>query len=164
MLRRPRRSVSEPTDTLSTESRLTAERRGTGSSSTSSTTSLGSPRMFVVHGAIKARPRRGIAASRDKTMTGRREISGSSHHQTSPLDGRSFTTTPRPRGRKPGHPTHRLHRAVVGHRPHRQRRLHVHDAAPAKRREPRRATPRHSTQIEALWHPPGGLNPPLCSP
>ena len=91
-LRRPSRSVSAPTETLSMESRLTADRRGIGSSPVSSTTSLGSPRIFVVQGAINARRSRGIAASRERTTTGRREISGSWHHQTSPLDGRSFTT------------------------------------------------------------------------
>jgi len=47
--RRPRRWTRTATETLSTESRFTAERRGTGSSSTSRTTSLTSP-LIVVQG------------------------------------------------------------------------------------------------------------------
>jgi hypothetical protein len=73
-LSRPMRSTSTPTETLSTESRLTALRRGIGSSPGSRTTSLARPRIVVVHGATSARPSRGIAASRDSTMTGRRAI------------------------------------------------------------------------------------------
>lgn len=84
---RPRRSASTATDTLSTESRLTAQSRGIGSSVGSRTTSLARPRMVVVQGATKARRSRGIAASRDRTTTGRRPASGSSHHHTSPRAG-----------------------------------------------------------------------------
>jgi hypothetical protein len=51
-LRLPIRSMSTPTETLSTESRFTAVRLPTGSSPGSSTTSLASPRIVVVHGAI----------------------------------------------------------------------------------------------------------------
>ena len=87
-LRRPIRSVSAPTETLSMESRLTAVRRRTGSSPGSRMTSLARPRIVVVHGAITARRSRGIAASRDRTTTGRRPISGGSHHQSSPRKGR----------------------------------------------------------------------------
>ncbi len=86
-LRRPIRSTRTPIETLSTESRLAAERLGTGSSAGSRTTSLWRPRIVVVHGAINARPSRGIAASRDSTTTGRRPTSGSSHHQISPRRG-----------------------------------------------------------------------------
>lgn len=53
--RRPTRLTRIAIDTLSTESRFTAERRGTGSSPGSSTTSLTSPRIVVVHGATRAR-------------------------------------------------------------------------------------------------------------
>ncbi len=48
-------------ETLSTESRFTALRRPIGSCSGSRTTSLGKPRMVVVHGAMSARRNRGIA-------------------------------------------------------------------------------------------------------
>ena len=57
----PRRSVSVPTETLSTESRFTADRRGIGSSPGSSCTSLASPRIVVAHGAIRARRSLGMA-------------------------------------------------------------------------------------------------------
>lgn len=71
---RPSRSTSIAVDTLSTESRFTAERSGTGSSPGSRQTSLGIPLMVAVQGAINARRRRGIAASRERTTTGRRPI------------------------------------------------------------------------------------------
>jgi len=54
---------------------LEAERVGTGSSPGSRTTSLARPRIVVVQGATNARRSRGIAASRDRTTTGRRPIS-----------------------------------------------------------------------------------------
>jgi hypothetical protein len=72
---RPSLLAKTATDTLSTESRFTAERRGIGSESGSRTISLESPRMVVVHGATNARRSLGIAASRDNTTTGRRPIS-----------------------------------------------------------------------------------------
>ncbi len=54
--KRPNRVTRIAIETLSTESRFTAERRGTGSSSSgSSTTSLMSPRIVVVQGATSAR-------------------------------------------------------------------------------------------------------------
>ncbi len=84
---RPNRLTRMATETLSTESRFTAERRGRGSSGGSSTTSLSSPRIVVVHGATSARRCRGITASRDRTTTGRRPISTISHHHTSPRGG-----------------------------------------------------------------------------
>ena len=86
-LSRPSRSTSIAIDTLSTESRLIALRRLIGSSAGSRTTSLGRPRMVVVHGATSARRSRGIAESLESTTTGRRPISGSSHHQSSPRRG-----------------------------------------------------------------------------
>ena len=54
----------------------------------------GEPRMVVVQGATRARRSRGIAASRDSTTTGRRPISGGSHHHTSPRRGRSVIARP----------------------------------------------------------------------
>lgn len=68
---RPRRLTRTATETLSRESRLTAQRWGTGSLSGSRTTSLASPRIVVVHGATSVRRSRGIAALRDMTTTGR---------------------------------------------------------------------------------------------
>ncbi len=52
---RPKRSTRIAIETLSIESRLTAERSGTGSSPGSRSTSLGRFRMLVVHGAMSAR-------------------------------------------------------------------------------------------------------------
>lgn len=80
------------TETDSTESRFTALRCPIGSSPGSSKTSLGRPRTVVVHGAISPRRSSGIAASRDNTTTGRRPMSGGSHHQSSPRLGRSGST------------------------------------------------------------------------
>ena len=121
-VRVPRRSTSTPTETLSTESRLTADRRGTGSSPGSRTTSLGMPRMVVVHGATSARPSRGIATSRDSTTTGRGPISGSSHHQSSPRRGRSVTTRRRPNETTRGRPTRRPRSEDARRRPSTTRR------------------------------------------
>ena len=90
-LSEPIRSTSTATDTDSTESRFTTLRWLIGSLSGSRTTSLGRPRMVVVQGAINARRNLGIAASRDNTTTGRRPISGGSHHQSSPRFGSVFT-------------------------------------------------------------------------
>ncbi len=84
---RPNRLTRMATETLSTESRFTAERRGTGSLAGSSTISLSRPRIVVVHGATSARRCRGITASREGTTTGRRPISTISHHHTSPGGG-----------------------------------------------------------------------------
>ncbi len=102
----PIRSTSTAVDTDSIESRLTAQRRPIGSSSGSSTTSLGRPLIVVVHGATSARRSRGMAASRDRTRTGRRPISGGSHHHSSPWTGTTLTW-PKPRvGTKRDRPSH----------------------------------------------------------
>jgi hypothetical protein len=67
----PGRSTSVPTDTLSTESRSTTEASGIGSSGGSIATSVGSPRMVVVHGptgaAADARSRHRERARRPAT-------------------------------------------------------------------------------------------------
>jgi len=91
----PIRSTSTAVATDSIESRLTAQRRPIGSSPGLSTTSLGRPLTVVVHGATSARRSRGMAASRDRTTTGRRPIPGGSHHHTSPRNG-SALTWPKP--------------------------------------------------------------------
>ena len=122
----PIRSTSTAVNTDSIESRLTAQRRSIGSSPGSRTTSLGRSRIVVVHGATSARWSRGMAASRDRTTTGRRPISGGSHHQSSPRAGKALTW-PRPRFEtKRGRPTHLRGRwgelRTQLHRPHRFRR------------------------------------------
>ena len=122
-LSRPRRSTSTATETLSTESRLTPDCRGTGSSPGCSSTSLANPRIVVVHGATRARRNLGIAASRERTTTGRLPTSGSSHHHTSPRAGRGLTMSRQPRGMTPDRPTHRPHRAG-GHRRQRKSARH----------------------------------------
>ncbi len=113
---RPSRLTSTATETLSTESRLTTERRGTGSSPGLRSTSLESPRMVVVHGATSARRCRGITASRDRTTTGRRPISAISHHHTSPRAGSALTRRPRPVATTPGRPTRPARRPGVRRR------------------------------------------------
>ncbi|MFT6293284.1 MAG: hypothetical protein ACJAR2_003906 [Ilumatobacter sp.] len=87
----PIRSTSTAVDTDSVESRFTAQRRPIGSSPGLRTTSLGKPRIVVVHGAMSARRSRGMAASRDRTTTGRRPTSGGSHHHSSPRAGKALT-------------------------------------------------------------------------
>jgi hypothetical protein len=91
-LRRPILSTKIDIETLSTESRLTAQRRSIGSSPGSRTTSLGRLRIVVVHGAINVRRNLGMAASREITTTGLLCISGNSHHQSSPRSGIGVTT------------------------------------------------------------------------
>ncbi len=87
----PIRSTSSPTETDSTESKLMAQARPIGSVSGSRRTSLGSPRTFVVQGATSARRKLGMAASLERMTTGRRPISGGSHHHSSPRFGNSLT-------------------------------------------------------------------------
>jgi len=69
-LRRPILSTKIEIETLSTESRLTAQRRLIGSSPGSRTTSLGRLRIVVVQGATNVRRNLGMAASREITTTG----------------------------------------------------------------------------------------------
>jgi hypothetical protein len=122
---RPSRRTSTATETLSTESRFTAERRGIGSESGSRTTSLASPRMIVVHGATSGRRSRGIATSRDSTTTGRQPISASSHHHTSPRAGSALTRRQPPAATTPGRPTRRAHQPGA-----RRRRRNSHRSPP----------------------------------
>jgi hypothetical protein len=135
---RPSRLTKTATDTLSTESRFTADRRGMGSEPGSRTTSLASPRMVVVHGATSARRSRGIAASRDSTTTGRRPISAVSLHQGSPRAGSAFTRRRLPSAATPGHPSRRAHQPGVRHRPHSSRPPRPIDDEPVMPREPHR--------------------------
>lgn len=128
-LSRPRRSTRTAIDTLSTESRFTALRLPIGSSPDSRITSLGRPRIVVVHGAMSARRSRGIAASRDNTTTGRRPISGSSHHQSSPRSGVDVTLQLRHLGTRRGRPTRRARGLDVDRMRRRRRRSrHFGDA------------------------------------
>ena len=135
MLRIPTRSTSTAIETLSIESRLTALRRGIGSSPGSRMTSLGRPRIVVVHGAIRARRSRGIATSRDSTTTGRRAISGSSHHQISPLRG--VMSRPQPNGTMQDPPTRQARQEdafrTPRHTQHRSRLLGGEPTTPSAR-------------------------------
>jgi hypothetical protein len=116
--RRPSRLTSTATETLSIESKFATQRRGIGSDSGSRITSLASPRMVVVQGATSARRRRGIAASRDSTTTGRRPISAISHHHTSPRAGSDLTSLQRLAATTLDRPTRRARRPDACHRPH----------------------------------------------
>jgi hypothetical protein len=137
-LSRPSRSTSVASDTLSTESRLTADVRGIGSSPGSSSTSLGIPRIVVVHGPISVRLSLGMAASRDSTTTGRRPTSGSSHHQTSPRAGNPVTTPRRPPGTRRGLPTRHPRRAGARRTPRTRRRSRPSGCGRPGRRAPHR--------------------------
>jgi hypothetical protein len=145
---RPRRSTSTATGTLSTESRLTAERRGIGSSRGSRTTSLASPRIVVVQGATNALRNRGIAASRDKTTTGRLPAPASSHHQTSPRAGSVITKPLQPAETRRGRPTHPARRAGVRCRPRSLHRLRRSGDASAALQELHRRARRRSCRGE----------------
>lgn len=140
--RRPRRSVRVATGTLSTESRLTTQRFGTGSSSGSSCTSLGSDRIVVVQGAIRLRRRRGMAASRESTATGRRPAPGSSHHQISPRAGSSLTSYWTPAGTRQGCPSRPAGPVVADRMRRMKRRSRRRDVGPAVRPKPGRPSRR----------------------
>ena len=158
----PTRSVSVPTETLSTESRLTADRSGIGSSPGSSRTSLARPRIVVVHGAISALRSLGMAASRERTTTGRRETSGSSHHQTSPLAGRSFTTKPPPRETMPGLPIRPTHRVDDCRIRRTQRQFPPLDAWPPERRALHPEGLHHSDPTSIASHSLTATRPRSC--
>jgi len=145
---RPSRSTSTATETLSTESKLTADRRGTGSDSGSRTTSLARPRMVVVHGPTRERRRRGIAASRERTTTGRRPMPGNSHHHISPRAGGALMLC-WPRGaRTLNLPTRQVRRRGAGHRLCSSHPLRRSDGVPRVLRGPRRAGLRRSARSE----------------
>ena len=163
-LRRPIRSRSTPTETLSTESKLTADRSGTGSSPGSSSTSLGNPRMFVVHGAMSARRSRGIATSRESTTTGRRPTSAGPHHHNSPRAGSWLTMSPRRPEMTIDHPTRRAY-LVESHRRRRTwRPPRRHDVALTAPPRLRREARRRSTPTAADVRSGEGSGPRLCSP
>lgn len=158
----PRRSVSVPIETLSTESRFTADRSGIGSSPGSSGTSLASPRIVVVHGAISALRSLGMAASRERTTTGRRAISGRSHHHTSPLAGRSFTTTRQPGETMPSRPIRQTHRVEGRHKQRRRRQFRLLDAGSPARPELHREGLRRSSPTSVASHLRGATRPRWC--
>ncbi len=162
-LNRPSRSTRTVRDTLSTESRFTAERRGTGSSPGSRTTSLTRPRMVVVHGAISARRCLGMTASRESTTTGRRPISAISHHQTSPRAGSAVTRLLRLAETMTGRPTRPARPAGARRRLHSSRRSRRRDEDRAERRVPRRRG-LHRSLPRGYSEPPRGVPHPLsCS-
>ncbi len=146
---RPSRSTSTPTETLSTESRLTADRFGTGSSPGSRSTSLASARIVVVQGATSARRSRGIAASRERTTTGRLPISGNSHHHSSPRAGVWLMRRRQPGKTTPSRPTHRARRSGNGHRRRNWRRSRWRDAGQARPPALHRRALHHSIRIAA---------------
>src|SRR5713101_1898341 len=163
-LSRPSRSTSTPIETLSTESRFTADRRGTGSSPGSRATSLGRPRTVVVQGAIKTRRSLGIAASRDRTTTGRRPISGSSHHHTSPRAGRAVMTRPQRRETTQGRPTHQAHRGGVRRTRRKQHRLRSHGDGQVRLLARHPAAPHRSSPTADCVHSPKGSHQRWYSP
>ena len=163
-LNRPRRSVNVPTETLSTESRLRTDWRGIGSSPGSRSTSLARPRMVVVQGAIRARRSLGIAMVRDRTKTGRRLTSGSSHHHTSPLAGKSFTKKLPSRGRKPDHPIRPAPPAAVRRRWRIRHRSQPRDVSPQVPRELHRAGPHRSSPTSDSLRSSRAIRQPSCLP
>lgn len=132
----PIRSTSTASETLSTESRLTALGRPIGSSSGSSSTSLGRPLIVVVQGATSARRSRGIAASRDNTTTGRRPTSGGSHHQSSPRSGVAIRSLPQRPETMRGRPSRQAPRSDARHKPRTSHRCRRRGCARGTREEP----------------------------
>ena len=124
-----------------------------------------------MHGATTARRRASTAAVRDRTTTGRRPTSCSSHHQTSPRCGR--LTAPPPaadRGRhprSPGLPTHQAPRPGAGRTPrHTTRRPRPGGAPPSASAGPPRAARRRCHRRAPPWREPavsveGGAHPRL---
>ncbi len=160
---RPNRVTRIPIETLSTESRFTAEARGTGSSPGSGTTSLTSPRIVVVHGATSARRWRGITASRDRTTTGRRPISAISHHQSSPRAGTALKRLTRPVGTTPSHPIHLARRAGARHRRRSLRRPRRNGSELAEQSELRPPARRPSSRTARCALVRAKTRPPSCS-
>jgi hypothetical protein len=160
---RPSRWTRTAIETLSMESRFTAVGRGTGSWSGSRRTSLASPRTVVVQGATSARRCRGITASRDSTTAGRRPISASSHHQTSPRAGTSLMRQRLPAAMTPGRPTHPARRPGARrtrrswHQPQR-----IGDG-PAMLEVPHRRERRQCSPPEDRVHCRGVWSQPWCS-
>jgi len=158
----PIRSTRTATETLSTESRLTTQRRGTGSSPGSRPTSLTRPRIVVVHGATSARRCRGITASRESTTTGRRPIPALSHHQTSPRAGNAVTTGPRLPGMTRGRPTRPVRRVGARRTRRNSRRPGPNGDAPPGLGAPRRSWQRQCCQTAPGGRPAEGRHPRLC--
>ena len=182
-LKRPSRRANKTSGALSTESRLTAETAGTGSSPGSSTTSVGSPRIVVVHGATIAVFSLFRAASRERTTTGRCPAWGDSHHHTSPhRTGAAITiqysdlavlhlpsATPGDegdslRGKMPNPPTRPAHQGGNGHMPRTQHQSRLPGNGQLEHQARHPSSPRH-------WATPPdcGTNPtirrlPSCSP
>jgi hypothetical protein len=119
-----------------------------------------------VHGAISARLSLGIAASRDSTRTGLRPISGSSHHQTSPLDGRGgvLMSWRLRHGTRRDHPMRLAPRVDAGHRQRKTHRSHRLDGEPAEPSTHCRAERRPSPGRERHARPGGASRRRWCLP
>lgn len=163
-LNRPIRSISTLTETLSTESRLTAVRRTTGSAPGSSTTSLANPRMVVVHGAISARRKRGIATSRESTTTGRRPISGGSHHQSSPRNGSEIMSKRLQFETNQDRPIHQVRRSDGRRKHDRHHQSQRHATAREAQQGLRRKVRRHSGRDLPDEPRQAALHQQSCSP
>lgn len=159
---RPSRSTRIAIETLSTESRLIADRSGIGSSPGSRRTSLGRPLMVVVQGAMSARRCRGMTASRDSTTTGRRPISGISHHHTSPRAGRFVTRLSQRDGTRPGLPTRLARRGDARRTLSSWRLLRPCDDGPGAQRAPHRLAQSLASQMSSA-HSRASQRQPSCS-
>jgi hypothetical protein len=153
-----------PTETLSIESRFTADRSGTGSSPGSSTTSLASPRIVVVQGATSTRRSLGIAASLESTTTGRRPMLGGSHHQTSDRAGSPLKRSRRLLGTRPSRPTHLPRPRGDRRTAHRWHRVRRPGAERSRLRALRREERSLGPSDVAGERSPACLRRPLCSP
>ena len=158
----PRRSTRIAIETLSTASRLIADRSGIGSSPGSRRTSLARPLMVVVQGAMSARRCRGMTASRDSTTTGRRPISGISHHHISPRAGRFVTRLSRRDGRRPNLPIRLARREDARRTLSSWRLLRLCDDGPGTQRAPHRLAQSPASQMSSA-HSRASQRQPSCS-
>jgi len=145
----PIRSTSAAIETLSSESRFTAHLRSIGSSPGSRITSLDKLRIVVVHGAISVRRRRGMAASRVITTTGRLVMSGSSHHQSSPRRGSAVTKPTQHLENRPDFPIRQFAQWEADRKPRRRHQFHRNGFSRPVPGEPRQAALRRSLRHEA---------------
>ena len=119
--------------------------------------------MVVVQGAITARRSRGIAASRERTTTDRRPISGGSHHQSSPRSGRVLMWRRRPIGTTGDRPTRRVHRWGGRRMRCSRRRLRLHGSERGALQGRRRKGLRRCAAGSPSWPGTTGSRQRLCS-